>query len=518
MSSRESPDVGALKASKDYRGLGRALCFRDDLVVRGAAARALGELGTGQAVEVLVEALKEIGRSGGVLDSVVDALGMIEGGVDAAVDSFLVLISWEAPSVRGYPYGEEDPEFSGEEERRWAVEVFKSFGSPAVRATLRAVMEGTRVAFVVDILSAARGDDVDLLLEAFKNTESRVLKTVLIEVMGLIGDKRAVELIRPSLQSRDEGTRLKAATALHRLGWKPKGDAERALWYVAAHKWEEASLLGEAAIDALARAVDTPLVVSHRRFEPQDARLGRQTRDEAVRALVSIGVPAIDTLIEVLDRVYEAVEYSSQMAENIIIDGLVSIGEPAAEALLDVAEGSSLTWESPSRRSAIINILSLIVKKREIKDKNLEKRLIGFLVKITLSEEKPLDEYFPVDIGFERLLPHLIRCLAGSNLRIRELVAFELGMRERDTPASFEIIEYVGKTFTISVELVEALFDLVREDEEFGSFVEAALCRTRDEQVIARIVIASKDENESVRRAATRALERIREDTESEHS
>jgi HEAT repeat protein len=122
------PNVQTLKAKQDVEGLIDALAFEDDHNVRQSAAWALGEIGTEEAVEPLVNALedrklvrevaaKSLGEIGDaraveplislmeddtwdVRGTAARALGKI--GDDSAIDMLIKALSDENGSVRWY--------------------------------------------------------------------------------------------------------------------------------------------------------------------------------------------------------------------------------------------------------------------------------------------------------------------------------------------------------------------------------------------------------------------------------
>lgn len=535
------PDVDELKAAKDFQALGRALFYEEDEEVRIAAAEALGELGTRQAVEALIWALKECRAvweykvdNGGkqlsverYLGSVAEALGIIEGGVEAAVEELLEYLTWDSSKVDIDEYRESEYEFRRrwEDERRWTAGAFKALGSPAIRATLEAVREGAKIAHAGSILGAAKSEDVEVLLEFFKGPKGGVPGVILAEAFGSIGDQRAVELIKPLLEYSSDDVRRIAGTALKRLGWKPKTDGEQALLYIALHEWKLAASLGKAAVPALERALHTPYLI-HRYYDwgrtmpwvniPSD-----QPRIDAIVALAHIGEPAIDALIEALELVFSGlgdIQYGpANDAHYTIKVTLVSIGEPAVEKLLEAVERSDF---ETAQYFGLAGALLSIAQKHEIKDKDLENRLIEFVVKTVVIEPTQFDMDF-TNIC-EKMVPHLIRGLAVLDADVHESVAWYLGMEGSARPTVSEMLDYVGKTFEISADIVEALLGLVREDEGWleteGVYpsIELVLSKVSDERAIEQLVEASKDENETVRRVATRALETIQEDPESE--
>ncbi len=164
--------VEALGNQKDERviePLARVLERDSDAEVRAYAARALGNTGDGRAVDALISALDDA-----------------EGVVRAAAASALGAIP--------------DPRAAG----------------PLVRALLNDPDAQFNAAHSLAQIGGAH--TVDLLIDALKTGEAAA-KITMIETLGQLGDKRAVEPLKPYLDDPDEGIRETARWALRQLGY-----------------------------------------------------------------------------------------------------------------------------------------------------------------------------------------------------------------------------------------------------------------------------------------------------------
>lgn len=93
-----------------------------------------------------------------------------------------------------------------------------------------------------------------------------------------------LELIEDLDDDRD--TRWEAARELDELGWEPRNDMEKALYLIAKRQWDELVKLGEMGIKEL---------IQDLKYEEYE-----ETAETAIEALVEIGEPTIELLIEAL--------------------------------------------------------------------------------------------------------------------------------------------------------------------------------------------------------------------------
>ncbi|MFX1475044.1 MAG: HEAT repeat domain-containing protein, partial [Promethearchaeota archaeon] len=341
MNSEEPSYIGELKAARDIDGLREVLVVYEDsfhiagAAFRRAAAKALGELGTREAMAPLIDYLKYYDGSEDVLECVVEALGMIEGGVDAAVDELLKYLTWDASDneVTRRGYDDEVTRCGFEEERHEAVKAFRALGSPAVRATFKAVRDGADVISAGYILGAADREDVELLLEEFKDPEGRAPKGILAEVFGFIGDTRATELlIRVLRETPSVDKRELAARALGQIG-----DARGVEPLIDALQQDDPSVQ-TSAIFALGHIGDTramEALIDALSHEPTQGSYDWRSN------YVSLVAGALGYIRDI--RVVKALIQGMQKSKNeyhrrAFVNALVKIGEMATESLVQVIQ------------------------------------------------------------------------------------------------------------------------------------------------------------------------------------
>ena len=327
----ERPVVRLLKARGDIKGLIDALYYFRDDGVRSRAAEALGELKASEAVPQLIRALVDPAPS--IRESAAKALGMIG---DARATGHLIRAlgdEWEV--------------------HRAAVKALEGIGTPAVEALLRNLefLKTIRPVYprngvmggVIEALGGI-GDRraVEPLMEALKD-ESSLVREKAAAALGRIGDKRAVDPLIHALTDEDRDVRSRAAwalgqigdtravkplvkgltdknywtrqqvaLALDRLGWKPRGKEEEARYLCAVDRLEEAGKLGGAAAEPLLHVL----------MEGDE-----ETQWVAAEALKSVGAAVVKPIIQALREGNEIVEeYAAEI--------LGVTGEEGAELLI----------------------------------------------------------------------------------------------------------------------------------------------------------------------------------------
>lgn len=465
-SDSKRPNIDRLKEWKDIDGLVRALSYPRNAFIRAGAARALGELGAKGAVEVLVKALSDwrievrraaldaLKRLGWeprtelekaqalCIDECLDEAGKL--GV-VAVAPLIQILKEEPP-----PFCE-DPEdrallkelhwdawyrleIIGREEERynrgmyfelqeWAASIIRSFGSAAVGPVLKAGYQGK---YVTGFLSLAKGSDVDLLLEAFRERES--LRDALIVALGHTRDKRAVELIKPFLRKGDVHTQKRAADALERIGLEPEDDDEDAWYSVAKQDWSGAAALGAAAIDALIEAMGTSLEYEGDTVYPP------QVSWDARDALSTIGEPAVGALLKVIDKV--------EFLEGERVEGAVGA-------------------------------LCSIVVDGKIKNEAVEKEVFEYLIELFLktysgsSNVSQTIGYTLLDnIEYERIISALVRQLANPSPQIRDAAIQHLVYMEVSGSDLSKVLDAMGESGPIEAVLILAERGIIQDNRQ----------------------------------------------------
>jgi HEAT repeat protein len=141
--------------------------------------------------------------------------------------------------------------------------------------------------------------------------------------------EKNVKKLLKALEDKDIG--VKASEALNRLGyWESGLNENKAKYYIAQGKWEEVSKLGEGAV--------IPLIGVF--FEKRDPN----SIENSIGALVKIGEPAVEHLIEVFkNKYYNPVKMKDMLGYNrgVAARALAEIGderavEPLIKALDDM--------------------------------------------------------------------------------------------------------------------------------------------------------------------------------------
>ena len=141
------------------------------------------------------------------------------------------------------------------------------------------------------------------MIKAFKDSDSGV-RWRAAEALGKIGDKRAVGPLIEALKDSNWLVRDNAAEALGEIGWKPRNQAEKISYLIAAQKWDELVKIGKPAVKPLIKALKD----SHWNI-----------REAAVKALGNIGDKrAVGPLIEALqDSDWHVCEAAAKALDKI---------------------------------------------------------------------------------------------------------------------------------------------------------------------------------------------------------
>jgi len=283
------PSVKKMEKKRDVEGLIKVL--EDFSIVRSIrmdAARALGRLRDARAVKPLIKALKD---------------GY----------SFLTF------------------EYGDEVFRRTAIEALVRIDEPAVEPLIQDlkdkyshVREGA-----VEVLGNIGEPAIDPLIQALRHKEWRV-RTGAAIALGNIGDARAVETLThtlkhedsdftQALKHEDSDVREWAAEALHKVGWKPRDDTEKAHYLIAKREWDELVRVGKPAVEPLTQALRDRYSF---------------VRDGAARALGKIGdTKAVEHLIPALKD--EDSDVRGTAARTLGKIGDAKAVEPLTQALKD---------------------------------------------------------------------------------------------------------------------------------------------------------------------------------------
>lgn len=262
----------------------------DDDRIRCEAAAALGEVGDPAAIAPLIDALSD----GAIAPVAADALVAI--GVPATVP-VLRLLEARDGGVREY-----------------AVEVLGRLGVPEV------------VPAIIELLRA--GEDrlhrkaVDALIGIGAPAVASLIPLLGEEGEGQAGATAAligigVPALEPLVRALSDETssiRMGAARVLMKLGWIPERGAEEIRYLIALQRWPDITPIGALAVDPLASRLGD---------------LDPAVEVGAITTLIRIGVPAIPSLIRLLDR---------ESLHDPVTEALVGIGAPSVESLVQTLD------------------------------------------------------------------------------------------------------------------------------------------------------------------------------------
>ena len=153
------------------------------------------------------------------------------------------------------------------------------------------------------------------LIAVLRNDGRVMVRQASAKALGQIGDARAVEPLLVALKDSVNDVSMTALIALDMIGWQPSLDENSAPYWVLKSEWDKCIEIGKPAV--------LPLIAS---LKNTDERV----RSAATRALGQIGdVRAVRPLL------IAASEGSGEATR-----ALVKVGEPAVEELIDALKGS----------------------------------------------------------------------------------------------------------------------------------------------------------------------------------
>src|SRR6266545_6480532 len=139
------------------------------------------------------------------------------------------------------------------EVRTLAARALGEIGLPRTVGPLMAALKDwnsdVRLAAMEALVKLA-GASVEPLLTALMDQDGVVRRSA-AEVLGKIKDARAVEPLLTRLADQSSDVRRHAARALEAMGWQPENPTHRALWAIAAGRFEAVVVAGVAAVEPL---------------------------------------------------------------------------------------------------------------------------------------------------------------------------------------------------------------------------------------------------------------------------
>jgi HEAT repeat protein len=261
-----------------------------------------------------------------------------------------------------------------EVQRRSARDVLIKIGPPAVGPLISALEEGEQQTNAADILGTI-GDTraVGPLITALTEDKSAVRlaaakalgrigderavpplvtflgvsrgeeRRVAVAALGQIGDTRAIiPLVALLTEARSLQLRRAVAKALAKLEWQPSRDQTGALYWVMRREWERCAEIGAPAIEPLATAL---------------REKSKGTSAQAARALAEIGPPAVRALLLAMED--DQVNVRTHAAEAL---GWVG-DRRAVEPLIAILEKrGGLGGKSKVTRDSLLSLRIAVVR------------------------------------------------------------------------------------------------------------------------------------------------------------
>jgi HEAT repeat protein len=409
--------------------------------IREKAAETLGRIGDRRAVEPLIKALGDENLN--VREKAAEALGYM--GDSRAVEPLIIVAlkdeDWWV--------------------RNKAAEALVNIGKPAVEplsAVLEAGYATKEAAEALANIGARIGDSraIRALFAAswYEYPGSMEVLSPLTGLLEYMRDTYSIEPLIEVLKDKFWWVRKEAADALDIIGWEPKTDTEKALYFVAKQKWSKCVKIGQPAVE--------PLII----IALCDNR-NSNIREKAAEALDKIGwKPTTDT------------EKALYFVAKQDWSECVRIGKPVVEPLL-----VALRDEEELVRLKAAEALGRIGDRRAVEP------LIEALGDENLNVREKAAEAL-AKIGQQAVEP-LIEVLRDKNSNIRKKAAEALG-RIGDSRA------------------VRPLIIVASKDESWWVQGEATKALVKiGKPAVEPLIEALRDKNSNIRKKAAEALGRI---------
>lgn len=328
-------------------------------LVRKLSAEVLGNIGDLSAVTPLIKLLKDSDDE--VVLTAIEALGKIAD--PAALESMLPFLQHSDPKFRKLT-------------ATALGEIGQSLAAESLLVLLRDEQEEVRLAVAKALGKISDPVAVEGLINSLNDSSLRVREAVAEAIgnMGPIAVKPLIAIlgdwdkdiqaiskalntigaaaIKPlinALSSKETKVSEVAAVLLDHLGWQPSQDENGAAYYIAKKQWLNIVKIGQPAVNPLIDATkDTDIWLRTGAVESLGNIADRSAvepligmfldkywnvRDAAVEALVKIGEPAVEQLIEVLNERHPAtVEYAARALGAIGDEQAI---QPLNDALFD---------------------------------------------------------------------------------------------------------------------------------------------------------------------------------------
>jgi len=240
------PNIDKLKAKHKVKNLTKALAYKKDPTIRKEAAQALGQIGDVRAVSSLVTVIKTDKVSWVCKASIeaLEKLGWQPNTDEAGAFYWILKEQWDRCSKIGTPAVM--PLISALEDGVSKAAAVKALGQigdvRAVEPLIAAFKNKSVTESAIDTLVKIGTPTVEPLIAALRD-ENWYTRWAAAKTLGQIGDTRAIEPLIAALQDKDASVCGTVVTALHRIGWEPEGDAEKAAYWITKGKLNKLSEL-----------------------------------------------------------------------------------------------------------------------------------------------------------------------------------------------------------------------------------------------------------------------------------
>lgn len=333
-SSNSKPNIEKLKSERDIKGLIDFLQYDDPTLPQGEAIAALQEIGDGETVDMLIDAINKRYDNSSFLYQAFKALGKM--GDEKAVETSIKALDYKAsegvPVSAAEALGNIGDKKAVEPlinalNHEWkytrkeaAISLGKIGGDKATDALINLLAKDDPSGEVQKTTAEALGKignekSVDVLITALSRKRDSLIRdgaiNALVELktpkavdplirvlndnffgtrrnaalaLGEIGDKKAIESLTKLLNDKEPVVRESAAKALEKLGFEPSSEKEKAVILFAFKKWDELEKAGDAGIETLVEFLND----------------GTYVKEKIMLTLEKIGEPAVERIIEAL--------------------------------------------------------------------------------------------------------------------------------------------------------------------------------------------------------------------------
>lgn len=240
-------------------GILRETISKGDAAVRPQIVETLGKIGGVEACRALEDALSGAEQDVLVREAAARALGRSN---DLAVIPALVTAlsdeAWKVREAAAAALHAMEWQPSTEQERALYAVVNKDWegavalGEAAIEA-LRGALRYMSVSMTAaNALVRIGTTGVDALVAVLRDPSQPVaVREVVATTLAALGDRRAIEPMQAMLGDRDMALRQQAVWTLEQLGWQPKDDKQKAAAAIAHEDWTTLATLGTAAVEPL---------------------------------------------------------------------------------------------------------------------------------------------------------------------------------------------------------------------------------------------------------------------------